>query len=76
MNDETVLGLTLNEAVERLRGPIGSEVIITVQRGQEEPFDVSIIRDEIKIKSVRSELFEDVGYIRLTTFSEQTTPGR
>jgi len=75
VNDETVLGLTLNEAVERLRGPIGSEVIITVQRGQEEPFDVSIIRDEIKIKSVRSELFEDVGYIRLTTFSEQTTPG-
>ena len=42
---------------------------------REEPFDVSIIRDEIKIKSVRSELFEDVGYIRLTTFSEQTTPG-
>ena len=75
VNDETVLGLTLNEAVERLRGPIGSEVVITVQRGQEEPFDVSIIRDEIKIKSVRSELFEDVGYIRLTTFSEQTTPG-
>ena len=75
VNDETVLGLTLNEAVERLRGPIGSEVIITDQRGQEEPFDVSIIRDEIKIKSVRSELFEDVGYIRLTTFSEQTTPG-
>ena len=75
VNDETVLGLTLNEAVERLRGPIGSEVVITVQRGQEEPFDVTIIRDEIKIKSVRSELFEDVGYIRLTTFSEQTTPG-
>lgn len=75
VNSETVLGLTLNEAVERLRGPIGSEVIITVQRGQEEPFDVTIIRDEIKIKSVRSELFEDVGYVRITTFSEQTTPG-
>ena len=75
VDEETILGLTLNEAVERMRGPIGSEVIITVQRGQDEPFDVLIIRDEIKIKSVRSELFEDVGYIRITTFSEQTTPG-
>ena len=75
VNGETVLGLSLNEAVERLRGPIGSEVTITVQRGQDEPFDVDIIRDEIKIRSVRSTLFEDVGYIRITTFSEQTTPG-
>ena len=75
VDEETILGLTLNEAVERMRGPIGSEVIITVQRGQDEPFDVLIIRDEIKIKSVRSELFEDVGYVRITTFSEQTTPG-
>ena len=75
VNGETVLGLSLNEAVEQLRGPIGSEVTITVQRGQDEPFDVDIIRDEIKIRSVRSTLFEDVGYIRITTFSEQTTPG-
>lgn len=75
VNGETVLGLSLNEAVEQLRGPIGSEVTITVQRGQDEPFDVDIIRDEIKIRSVRSSLFEDVGYIRITTFSEQTTPG-
>ena len=75
VNGETVLGLSLNEAVEQLRGPIGSQVTITVQRGQDEPFDVNIIRDEIKIRSVRSTLFEDVGYIRITTFSEQTTPG-
>lgn len=75
VDDETVLGLTLNEAVEKMRGPIGSKVIITVQRNQGEPFEVVIIRDEIKIRSVRSELYEDVGYVRITTFSEQTTPG-
>ena len=75
INGETVLGKTLSEAVDVLRGPIGSEVTITVQRGQDEPFDVVIIRDEIKIRSVRHEVYDNVGYIRITTFSEQTTPG-
>ena len=75
VDGDTILGMTLSEAVERLRGPIGSEVKISVQRGRAEPFDVTIIRDEIKIRSVRHEIYEDVGYIRLTTFSEQTTPG-
>lgn len=75
VDSESVLGMTLSEAVEKLRGPIGSEVTITVQRGQDEPFDVLIIRDEIKIRSVRHEIYDNVGYIRLTTFSEQTTPG-
>lgn len=74
-NDESLVGLPLNEAVEKLRGPIGSKIIITIQRGQDEPFDVSIIRDEIKIKSVRSEVFNDVGYIRISKFTEQTNPG-
>ena len=76
IDGETVLGKTLSEAVDILRGPIGSEVTISVQRGQDEPFDVVIIRDEIKIKSVRHEIYDNVGYIRITTFSEQTTPGR
>jgi len=75
IDGETVLGKTLSEAVDILRGPIGSEVTISVQRGQDEPFDVVIIRDEIKIKSVRHEIYDNVGYIRITTFSEQTTPG-
>ena len=75
VDGESILGLTLSEAVEKLRGPIGSEVVITVQRGQDEPFEVNIIRDEIKIRSVRHEIYDNVGYIRLTTFSEQTTPG-
>ena len=75
IDGESVLGKNLSEAVDILRGPIGSEVTITVQRGQAEPFDVTIIRDEIKIRSVRHEIYDNVGYIRITTFSEQTTPG-
>lgn len=67
--------MQLSEAVEKLRGEVGSKVTIKVQRGQLEPFDVTIIRDFIKIRSVRSEIFDGIGYVRLTTFSEQTTPG-
>ena len=55
VDGETVLGLTLNQAVEMMRGPVGSEIIITVVReGEDEPFDVSIIRDTIKLTAVRS----------------------
>ena len=75
VDGESIVGLTLNDAVEKLRGPIGSNVKISVQRAQDEPFEVNIIRDEIKIRSVRSRLYETVGYIRITTFSEQTSPG-
>lgn len=71
----SIVGLTLNEAVEKLRGPIGSNVKIAVQRAQDEPFEVEITRDEIKIRSVRSRLYDSVGYVRITTFSEQTSPG-
>lgn len=71
----SIVGLTLNEAVEKLRGPIGSNVKIAVQRAQDEPFEVDITRDEIKIRSVRSRLYDSVGYVRITTFSEQTSPG-
>ena len=75
IDDEAVYGLTLNEAVEKLRGPIGKSVIIMIRRGNLDPFEVEIVRDEIKISSVKNQLFDGIGYIRLTTFSEQTTPG-
>ena len=75
IDDEAVYGLTLNEAVEKLRGPIGKPVIIMIRRGNMDPFEVEIVRDEIKISSVKNQLFDGIGYIRLTTFSEQTTPG-
>ena len=75
VDDFSIIGLHMSEAVEKLRGEVGSQVTIKVQRGQLEPFDVDIIRDFIKIRSVRSEIFDSIGYVRITTFSEQTTPG-
>ena len=75
LDGEPVLGLTLNDAVERMRGAIGTTIVLTIYREGTEPFDVSITRDEIRIKSVRHEAKEDVGYIRITSFSEQTEAG-
>jgi len=75
IDGESVLGLTLDQAVELLRGPVKSEVTITVVRGQEEPFDVTLVRDVIKVESVRSRVEGNIGYIRITQFNEQTTTG-
>ncbi|MBE9555907.1 MAG: S41 family peptidase [Proteobacteria bacterium] len=75
LDGEPVLGLTLNDAVERMRGDIGTTIVLTIFREGTEPFDISITRDEIKISSVRFEAKEDVGYIRLARFSEPTTAG-
>ena len=75
VDKESVYGLTLDEAVEKLRGPIGASVLITIQRGDLDPFEIEIIRDEIKISSVRTEIFDKIGYVRITTFSQQATPG-
>ncbi len=73
IDDEQVLGLTLSEAVERMRGPVGTEITIKVLReGLSEPMDITITRDLIKIKSVRSRAEEDVIYIRVVSFSEST----
>ncbi|MEM7670977.1 MAG: S41 family peptidase, partial [Pseudomonadota bacterium] len=73
IDGESVLGLTLSEAVDKMRGPIGSEIVITISRdGAEEPFDVSIIRDTIKIRAVRARTEGSVGVLRITTFNEQT----
>ena len=75
VDGESVLGLTLNEAVELMRGPVGSEIIITVVReGTAEPFDVSIIRDTIKLTAVRARIEQNAVVLRVTTFNEQTYP--
>ncbi|WP_370228551.1 S41 family peptidase [Cognatishimia sp.] len=75
VDGESVLGLTLDEAVDLMRGPVGSEIIITVAReGETEPFDVSIIRDTIKLTAVRSRTEGDSIVLRVTTFNDQTTP--
>ncbi|MEN8682260.1 S41 family peptidase [Marivita sp.] len=69
----SVLGLTLDEAVDMMRGPVGSEIIITVVReGEAEPFDVSIIRDTIKLTAVRTRLQGEAVVLRVTTFNDQT----
>ena len=71
----SVLGLTLDAAVDMMRGPVGSEIVITVVReGEPEPFDVSIIRDTIKLTAVRSRLQGDAVVLRVTTFNDQTYP--
>lgn len=69
------LGLTLDEAVEMMRGPVGSEIIITVVReGLEQPFDVSIIRDTIRLTAVRARTEGAAVVLRISTFNDQTLP--
>lgn len=75
VNGESLRGLSINEAVSQLRGPIGSKIKITVVRNKEEPFELEIKRDIIKITSVKHNVINNVGYIRLTTFSDTTTEG-
>jgi carboxyl-terminal processing protease len=75
VDGDSVLGLTLNEAVDMMRGPVGSSITITVLRdGETEPFDVDITRETITIQAVRSRLEDDAVVLRLTTFNEQTFP--
>ena len=75
VDGENLLGLTLDEALQFLRGPVGSEVIITVVReGEIEPFDVSIIRDTIKLTAVRTRTEGKAVVLRVTTFNAQTFP--
>ena len=75
VDGQSLLGLTLDEAVGMMRGPVGSEIIITVVReGEDEPFDVSIIRDTIKLTAVRARTEGDTVVLRITTFNDQTYP--
>ncbi len=75
VDGESLLGLTLDDAVERMRGPIGSEIVVTVVReGVDEPFDVSIIRDTIKLTAATVRSVGDTIIMRVTTFNDQTTP--
>jgi len=75
IDGESIKGLTINEAVSKLRGPIKSKVTITVVREDKDPFEIEIIRDIIKIRSVKHEIINNIGYVRLTTFSDTTTSG-
>ena len=74
LDKEQIQGLTLQEAVEKMRGPVNSSITLTVVRkGVDDPFDVKVTRDVIHINPVKYNAEDDVGYIRITTFNEQTT---
>tara|TARA_B100000482_G_scaffold140934_1_gene103777 strand:- start:463 stop:1749 length:1287 start_codon:yes stop_codon:yes gene_type:complete len=75
IDDTPVFGLTLNEAVELMRGEKGEPITITISREGTEPFEVNIIRDIIKIQSVKHEVYDNIGYLRITSFTEQTEDG-
>ena len=77
LDDEAVQGLTLNQAVEKMRGLVNTKINLKIMRkGVDTPIDVSIVRDVIRVRSVRSRVEgEDVGYIRISQFNEQTTDG-
>src|SRR6478672_7756838 len=77
LNEEPVQGLTLNQAVEKMRGPENSKIKLKIMRkGQDKPIEVSITRARIQVRSVRSRLEgDDVGFIRVTQFNEQTAEG-
>ena len=75
VDGESLLGLTLDQAVEMMRGPVGSEIVITVAReGEDEPLEISIIRDTIKLTAVRSRVEGTSVVLRVTTFNRQTSP--
>jgi len=75
INDTPVFGLTLSEAVDLMRGDKGEPITITISREGIEPFEIEIIRDIIKIQSVKYEIINNVGYLRITSFTEQTESG-
>lgn len=76
LDGEQVQGLSLNQAVDKMRGPVNSPITLTVKRdGAAEPLQIKIVRDIIRIRSVRSRIEGDIGYLRITSFNEQTFDG-
>jgi len=75
LGDQPIMGMTLQEAVEKMRGKVGTDITVTIRREGVEPFDVTITRDVIEIRSVRERPEGDVGYSRVTSFNEKTFPG-
>src|SRR5258706_8875679 len=76
IDGKPILGMTLSQAVEKMRGPVDSKIVLTIRRGKDAPFDVTLARAVIKIESVHGQLLDNnIGYVRITSFSEQTTSG-
>ena len=73
LDGEQIRGLTLQQAVEKMRGPVNTAIKLTViRKGQDEPLQIKVVRDVIRINPVKARVEDDVAYVRLTTFNEQT----
>jgi carboxyl-terminal processing protease len=73
LDNETIVGLSLEQAVEKMRGKVGTPITLTIQRkGREEPLDIKLMRAVIKINAVRSRAEGDIAYVKISTFNEQT----
>jgi carboxyl-terminal processing protease len=73
LDGEQIVGLTLEQAVEKMRGKVGTAITLTIQRrGNDDPIELRIVRDRIRINAVRARAEGDIAYIRITTFNEQT----
>ncbi|HEY3145221.1 MAG TPA: S41 family peptidase [Dongiaceae bacterium] len=76
LDGQPIMGLSLNDAVEKMRGEVGSAIKLTIIRGDQDPFDVTLKRAVIAVKSVRWELEDGkIGYVRISSFSEKTDSG-
>jgi carboxyl-terminal processing protease len=76
IDGQAVRGLTLQQAVDKMRGPVGSDIKLTIRRAGKPPFNVTLTRANIKITPVKSRIEnKDIGYVRITSFNEQTTSG-
>ena len=75
LNGDSVVDMNLKEAIDLMRGEVGTSITLTIIRGTEDPFDVELVRDTIKMASVKHRVLNDVGVLRVSTFNEQTTSG-
>jgi carboxyl-terminal processing protease len=72
IDDKSVLGVPLDQAVKQMRGDVGQPITLTISRDRKDPFDVKLVREVIAVKSVKSEMKGDYGYIRISNFDEKT----
>jgi len=75
IDGESVYGMTLGDAVDKMRGKVNTEITIKISRGELEPFDIVIVRDKIKVQSVRARREGNAAYLRITSFNEKTESG-
>ena len=75
LDDKSILGLNLSDAVKKMRGRVGSKIKLTIVREEKDPFEVTITRDIIKIQSVKSRIEGNIGYLRITSFNEKAYRG-